>query len=174
MVHRWTTSKYGLTRLTTARTWGKPLPSPLEYTLCLAIGTTPKCHFVSRLLGGSPEITKVGTPTTLEPITLCEDLWLKWCLKQSCSPHRKLFNDMWHATCIGATFSSWEWNRKPWIGPSFDHNLCFNYPNRSCKPILNIYVPRTFQWYKKLFNLMGFWPLQSLTEYLKVHRDSKS
>jgi hypothetical protein len=36
------------------------------------------------------------------------------------------------------------------LGPSFGHNLCFNYPNGSCEPILNIYVPRTFQWYKEI------------------------
>jgi hypothetical protein len=44
------------------------------------------------------------------------------------------------------------------IGPSFDHNLCFICPNWSCEPILDIYVPRTFQWCKELFNLMGFDP----------------
>ncbi len=40
--------------------------------------------------------------------------------------------------------------------PSFGHNLCFKYPNGSCEPILDIYVPRDFQWCKKLFNLIGF------------------
>ncbi len=43
----------------------KPPPSPLEYTLCMAMGPTPKCHFVLRLPSGSPEIPKVGTPATL-------------------------------------------------------------------------------------------------------------
>jgi hypothetical protein len=38
------------------------------------------------------------------------------------------------------------------------HNLCFNYPNGSCEPISNIFVPRAFQWYKELFNPMGFDP----------------
>jgi len=42
--------------------------------------------------------------------------------------------------------------------PSFGHNLCFKCPNGSCKPILNIYVPRAFQWYKELFDPMGFDP----------------
>jgi hypothetical protein len=36
--------------------------------------------------------------------------------------------------------------------PSFGHNLCFKCLNGSCKPILDIYVPRAFQ----LLNLMGF------------------
>jgi len=42
--------------------------------------------------------------------------------------------------------------------PSFGHNLCFKYLNGSCNPILGIYVSRTFQWYKKLFNSMSFDP----------------
>jgi hypothetical protein len=41
---------------------------------------------------------------------------------------------------------------------SFGHNLCFNYPNGSCKPILDIYVLRAFQRYNEIFNLMGFDP----------------
>ncbi len=55
-----------LTRLITDWTWGKPPPSPLQYTLCLATGPTPKCHFVPRLPSGSSEIPKIGTRTTLE------------------------------------------------------------------------------------------------------------
>ncbi len=39
---------------------------------------------------------------------------------------------------------------------SFGHNLCFKYPSESCEPILKIYVPRAFQWYKELFNPMNF------------------
>jgi hypothetical protein len=31
-------------------------------------------------------------------------------------------------------------------------------PNGSCEPILDIYIPKTFQWYKELFNPMGFDP----------------
>jgi hypothetical protein len=44
------------------------------------------------------------------------------------------------------------------IGPSFGHNLCFKCPNGSCEPILDIYILRTFQWYKELFNSMSFDP----------------
>jgi hypothetical protein len=58
--------KHGLRRLTMARTWGKPPPSPLYYTLCLAMGPTPKYHFVLGLPNGSSEIPKIGTPATLE------------------------------------------------------------------------------------------------------------
>ncbi len=44
------------------------------------------------------------------------------------------------------------------LGLSFGHNLCFKYLNKICEPILNIYVLRTFQWYKEFFNLMSFDP----------------
>jgi hypothetical protein len=50
------------------------------------------------------------------------------------------------------TFNGWESN---W---QFDHNLCFEYPNGSWKPILDIYILRAFQWYKEIFNLMNFDP----------------
>jgi hypothetical protein len=44
------------------------------------------------------------------------------------------------------------------ISFSFGHNLCFKYPNGSCKPNLNIYISRDFQWYKEFLNLMSFDP----------------
>jgi hypothetical protein len=44
------------------------------------------------------------------------------------------------------------------IDLSFGHNLYFKYPNGSCKPILDIYVQITFQWYKELFNPISFDP----------------
>ncbi len=65
LVHRRATGDHGLTRLTTAWTWEKPPRSPLQYTLCLTMGPTPKCHFVPRLPSGSLKIPKVGIPTTL-------------------------------------------------------------------------------------------------------------
>jgi len=55
----------GLTRLTTTRTWRKPPPSPLSYTLRLSTRPTSKWHFVLKLPSGSPKIVKVRTPTTL-------------------------------------------------------------------------------------------------------------
>jgi len=43
-------------------------------------------------------------------------------------------------------------------GSSFGHNLCFRCPNGQCKPILDIYVPISFHWYKKLFKKLSFDP----------------
>jgi hypothetical protein len=42
--------------------------------------------------------------------------------------------------------------------PSFGHNLCFMCPNGSCKPISDMYVPRSFQWYRELLNPTSFDP----------------
>jgi hypothetical protein len=42
--------------------------------------------------------------------------------------------------------------------PSFGHNLCLKCPNGSCKPISNIYIPRSFQWYNERFNSLNFDP----------------
>jgi len=50
--------------------------------------------------------------------------------------------------------SNCQFDFRPFIG----HNLCFNHPNKSCEPILDIYVPRVFQWFKDFDNLIGFDP----------------
>jgi hypothetical protein len=59
-------------------------------------------------------------------------------------------------------------------GPSFGHNLCFRCPNEQYEPILDIYVPRAFHWYKKTPQAIEFWPLQSPSEDLGLHWDSNS
>jgi hypothetical protein len=98
------------------------------------------------------------------PIILCANLWLRWGLKQSCSPHQELSNRMWHATFMqGNLGDSWllvvgNQIANLTLGPSFGHNLCLKCPNESCKPLSDIYVPRVFWWYKELFNPMVFDP----------------
>jgi hypothetical protein len=100
---------------------------------------------------------KLGLLRLWGPITLCANLRLRWGLKQSCSLHQNLFNNMSHATYTqGNWVDSWllrvgsqTANLTPDL--SFSHNLCFKCPNGSCEPILNIYVSITFQWYKKTF-----------------------
>jgi hypothetical protein len=87
---------------------------------------------------------------------------------------------MWHATWTqGNQGSSWLLivgsqiaNLTP--GPSFGHNLCFKNPNGSCKPILDIYVPRTFQWYKELINPMSFNPCNCLLKIQNFKFQSES
>jgi len=75
---------------------------------------------------------------------LCADVQLRWGPKQSCSLCQELSNDMWHVICTqGNQGDSWLLVVKNQIGnltsnPSFGHNLCFKYPNGSCKYILDI------------------------------------
>ncbi len=113
---------------------------------------------------GFSKFPKLGLLRLWRPITLCADLRLRWGLKQSCSTHWKFSNGMWHATCIqGNQGDSRLFVVENQIGnltpsPSFGHNLCFKYPTGSCSPILDIWVPRAFQWYKKLFDPMCFDP----------------
>jgi hypothetical protein len=69
------------------RLGGKPPPSSLYYYLWLATGVTSKCHFVLKF-------PKLGLSTFWRAITFCANLWLKWGLKQSCSPCWEFSNDL--------------------------------------------------------------------------------
>jgi len=101
---------------------------------------------------GTPtwEFSQLGLPRLWRPITLCENLQLRWGLKQNCNPCRELFNGIWHTTY---TQGNWSESRLLVVrsqidnltsNPFFGHNLCFKCPNGSCKPILDIYVLRSF------------------------------
>jgi hypothetical protein len=99
---------------------------------------------------GVPKLRQMGLPRLWSPIALRADLGLRCSLKQSCSSYWELSNGILHVVCrqvnrvdsqlflvesqIGSLI----------IGPSFGHNLCFRCPNEQCKPILDIYVPRSF------------------------------
>ncbi len=110
------------------------------------------------------KLPKLGLPWLWGPITLRVDLKLRWSLKQSCSPCREIFNGMSHATCMQVSrvgfrllmLGSQIANLTPIF--SFGHNLCFKCPNGWCEPISNIYILIDFQWYKELFNPLGFDP----------------
>jgi hypothetical protein len=119
------------------------------------MGPTSKWHFL-------PGIPKLGLPQLWGRIILCADFWLRWGLKQSCNPHQELFNNMSHATC---TQGNWGDSWLLVVGSqivsltfdlSFGHNLCLRCPNGSFEPILDIYVPRAFQWYNEFINPMSF------------------
>jgi hypothetical protein len=120
--------------------------------------------FCLRFPSGSPKIPKIGTFTILKHITLCANLQLRWGLKQSCRPCQELSNGMWHAiyTQGNQGDSRLLVVRSQINNLTLDlflgHNLCLKNPNGSCKPILDIYFSRTFQWYKKLLNPMSFDP----------------
>jgi hypothetical protein len=110
-------------------------------------------------------------------ITLCADLQLQWGINKKCSPGQTLSNGMLHVTwtqgnlvdsrllVIGSQIA----NLTP--DSSFGHILCFRCPNESCEPILDIYVSIAFQWYKKLFNAMGFDPWNCA---LKIQKSTRT
>jgi len=110
---------------------------------------------------GISKFPQLGLLRLWGPITLRANLRLKWSLKQRCSPHWELFNGMLHSTCMQG---NWGDSQLLVVGsqidsrPFFCPNLCFRCPNGLCEPNLDIYVPRSFQWYKKLFNTLGFDP----------------
>jgi hypothetical protein len=125
---------------------------------------TSKWHFVRRF-------------PSWGPLTLCADLRLRWGLKQSCSPRWELFKGMFHVTCMQRNqVDSWLLMVRSQIAnltcsPSFGHNLCFKCPNGSCELILDIYVPKPFQWYKELFSPLNF----NLCNYLlKIWKSTKT
>ncbi len=49
LMHKQAMGIHRLTKLTMTQIWGKIVGSPLQYFICLAMGPTPKCHFVPRL-----------------------------------------------------------------------------------------------------------------------------
>jgi hypothetical protein len=127
------------------------------------MGATPKCHFFPRTLKSwVPKFPKLGFLPLWMRITYFSNLWLKWGLMQSCNLCLDISNDMCHATYKHVIQSdSWFLMVGSQIAIlisslSFSHNLSCKYSNGSCKPILNIYILRNFQWCNELFNLMNF------------------
>jgi hypothetical protein len=113
---------------------------------------------------GVPKSSRLGLPRLWGAITLCVNLWMRWGLKQSCSPYQELSNRMSHAICTQKNrvdspllvVKNRIANLTP--DPFFGHNLCFRYSNGRWEPILDIYVQRTFHWYKELFEPLSFDP----------------
>jgi hypothetical protein len=100
---------------------------------------------------GVLKFPQLGFSRLWRPITLHVNLQLRWDLKQSCNPHRELFNGMLHIACTqGHQDDSQLLMVRSQIGNltpdlSFGHHLCLKCPNGSCKPILNILGPKAFQ-----------------------------
>jgi hypothetical protein len=113
---------------------------------------------------GVPKSPKLGLLRLWSPITLQTDLQSRCGLKKSCSSRQELSNIISHALCKQVNrvdsrlFLVRSQTASLTHGPSFGHNLCFRCPNEQCEPILNIYVPRAFQWYKNITNHWIFIP----------------
>jgi hypothetical protein len=148
-----------------ARTWGKATTFPLIVYFVPLHKAHIQMTFLSRDSQMEiPKFPKLGLPWLWGPITFCANFWLRWGLKQSHSPCWDLFNGMSHTTYTqGNRVDSQLLMIKSQIadltlGPSFGHNSYFKCPNGSWELILDIYVSIDLQWYKKLFNLLGFDP----------------
>ncbi len=116
---------------------------------------------------GVLKFPKLKLPRLWRPITLFANLWLEWGLKKNCSPLPELSNGMWHATCMKGN----QGDSQLLMVLSFGHNLCFKYPNGSCEPILDIYVPRAFSLYEIFCSSMGFDPCN---HYLKNQKSIRT
>jgi hypothetical protein len=113
---------------------------------------------------GVLKLHKRGLLWLWSPITLWANLGSRCGLKQSCSSRLEISNNMWLVVCnqvnridsrlflVGSQIGS--------LTPdlSFGHNLCFRCLNEQCEPILDIYVPGTFQWYKERYKPLSFDP----------------
>jgi len=106
-------------------------------------------------------------------ITLRANLGSRCGLKQSCSSCWEFFNNMFHVVCrqVNKVDSQLFLIRNQigslTPGPSFGHNLCLKCPNEQCEPILDIYVPRAFQWYKKCHKPLSFDPWNCSMKFWK-------
>jgi hypothetical protein len=125
---------------------------------------------------GLPKSRQLGLLGLWSPIILRADLRSWRNLKQSCSSCRELSNDMWRVVCNQVNrVDSWLFVVGSQIGSStpglsFGHNLCFRCPNEQCEPILDIYVPRAFHWYKERHKTLSFDPSNSSLKFWESTR----
>jgi hypothetical protein len=157
--------QHELTWLTTARTRGKPPPSPPYSILCVSPQHLHPNGFLSRdSQGGVPKLSKFGFPGLWELITPSSDLWLGWGPKQTCSSSQELSDNVLHSTCTHRdrvdsrllVIRSQIASLTPDL--SFDHNLCYRCLNGSCKAIFDKYSSRPFHRYKEHFKARCFDP----------------
>ncbi len=131
----------GHTRLTTSRTWGKPPPSPISYTLQLSAEATSKWLFFLGLPRRSPETISSWSPGTLGPhiSRLPTPIGARYELKLQLSTRAFQRHVALPARTSGrGRFPTFK-------GPSFAHNLGCRCPNGQCEAILDIYTSRPFQ-----------------------------
>jgi hypothetical protein len=174
----------GLIWLTTARTRGKPPPSPIYYSLHYSAAPTSQWYFFPGLPRRSretvPKLSRFGLLGLWQLITPNLDLWLRWGLKQTCSSPWELSNGVSHSAC-----THWRWVDSRLLvlrsqtasltpGLSFAHNLCCRCPNGSCEAIFDIYAPRPFQRYKEHLKERWFDPCNRVLSFWESRRTPKS
>jgi hypothetical protein len=163
-----------------ARTWGSHHLPPYSIFCNSPRGPHPNGFLSWDSQVRVPKFPQLGPLQFWRRITSRVDLRLQWGLNQSCSPCWQIFNGMSHAACMqGNWVDSWLLVVGSQIGNltpdlSFDHNLCFKCPNGKWKPILDIYASIAFQWYKELFEEMGFDPCNCVLKIWESIWDSNS
>ncbi len=144
---------------------GKAITFPLYSILCSSQRRLhPNGFFSQDSWVGVPKLSQVGVSELWTLISPNCRVRSRQGLNQSCSSHQELFNAVLHSR-IGhreevdyrlLVVGSQTGSLTP--GPSFGQNLCFRCPNEQCEPILDIYVPRDFQWYKERHKTLSFDP----------------
>jgi hypothetical protein len=116
------------------------------------------------------EILKIETLMTLKAHNFMCRTSIKMRSEAKLYPSSRAFQ--WYVVChlhlrksrrfltFSVRDSNWQFDSWPFFG----HNLCFEYPNGSYEPILDIYVSKDFEWFKKLFNSMIFDPCNRLVK----------
>ncbi len=115
---------------------------------------------------GVPKLCQSRLSWLWSPITLRADLGSRCSLKKSCSSCQKLSNSMLHVVYTQVNQVESQTSNLT-FDLSFCHNLCFRSPNAQCKPILDIYVLKDFQWYKKHYNPLSFDPWNRSLKFWK-------
>jgi hypothetical protein len=91
---------------------------------------------------GILKFPKLWFPPFSMLISFCANLQLKWGLKQSYNLHQKISKNMRNTSCTHVIQgNSWVVGSQIDIltpGTFFGHNLCYQYSNGSCKPILDV------------------------------------
>jgi len=140
--------------------------------------TSPRGPHPNRFLSrdsqvNSPKSPKLGLPQLWSLITLRANLGSRCGLKKCFNSRRELSNSMSHSLCSPVNrVDSWLFLVGSQTGnltpdPSFGHNLCFRCSNEQCEPILDIYVLRAFQWYKKHYEPLIFDPWNCSLKFQK-------
>jgi hypothetical protein len=117
-----------------------PFPS-LEYTLCLFVGTTSKCHFFPGLLSGSPKTRTFIVPKFWTFIYFLNQVCFENARAISYSFWKYLSNDIHHASIelhLIPAFKGFVVEsqiRNLTLAHSFDHNSCKLGLNEQCKGI---------------------------------------
>ncbi len=146
------------TRLTTARTRGKPAPSPH-----IVFSTAGRGGYIRMAqIPGTPEMESRncpgGTPKTLNRHNSRLQSWMAMRSFQRHVTRSNRTSERGQFSTFSGRESNCQFDSSLTPGPSFAHNVGCRCPNRQCEGIFDIYVLRTFQWHQEQPNARCFAP----------------